>query len=165
MKDLSLIYEDCSGSRISSSATPFRRMKKIYMMGTINGFVILETNVSSSNMERMFPLSCLQSISLRRQIDWELDKEQSGVTIEKIVNHTAFPAGYSWDVVGLLPSSLRSEYPRGETPKQAGTFISKFMEAKVTCPNLSFRRLDGCTLQTWPNGREWWVLSSRRVLI
>ena len=27
------------------------------------------------NMERMFPLSCLQSMSLCRQMDWELTKE------------------------------------------------------------------------------------------
>ena len=69
------------------------------------------------NMERMFPLSCLQFLSLRRQMDWELTKEKPDVAIGKISNHTTFSAGHGRDVVGLQPGLLRLEYPTGETPK------------------------------------------------
>ena len=68
----------------------------------------------------MFPLSCLQSMSLHRQMDWELAKAQSDVTIGRISNHAAFPIGHNMDIIEILPGSVRQEFPTSETPKQAG---------------------------------------------
>ena len=67
-----------------------------------------------------------------------LGVEYSSTAIEKITNHTVVPAGHSRDVVRLLSGLLRSEHPRGETPKQAGTFIFQFMEAKDGFPKSEF---------------------------
>jgi len=51
------------------------------------------------NMEWMFSLSCLQSMSLHRQMDWELTKAQSGVAIRRISNRGAFPIGHNRDII------------------------------------------------------------------
>ena len=63
-------------------------------------------------MEHMVPLSYLQSMSLHWQMDWDLTRAQSGITIGNITNSGAFPAGHSTDVIGLLPGLVRHEYPR-----------------------------------------------------
>ena len=62
------------------------------------------------NMERMFSLSCLQSMSLRQLMDWELTRVQKGVSIKQISKHTAFPAGHERDVVGMQSGLLKAEY-------------------------------------------------------
>jgi len=68
------------------------------------------------DMERMFSLSSIQSMSLHRSMEWELTKEQSGVSLGQISCHTAILAGHDRNVVGLLPGSLKAAYPIGETP-------------------------------------------------
>ena len=80
-------------------------------------------------------------MSLHRQIDWNLTRLQSGISIGRIFNYSTFPVGHSRDVIGLLSGSMRQEYPKGETPKQANTFISKFMEAKGDFPKSEFQAL------------------------
>ena len=46
-----------------------------------------------------------------------LIKEQSGVSLRRISRHTAIPTGHNTNVVGLLPGSLKAEYPIGEIPR------------------------------------------------
>ena len=82
-------------------------------------------------MERMFSLLSIQLISLYQSIEWELTKKQSGVFLGQISHHTAIPTGHGRNVVGLLPGSLKAEYPIGETPCQAVMFINQFMAVKV----------------------------------
>jgi len=60
----------------------------------------------------------------------ELTKDQSGVSLERISHHTAIPARHGRNVVGLLPGSLKVNYPIGETPRQAPMFINQFMATK-----------------------------------
>ena len=93
------------------------------------------------DMERMFSLSSIQSMSLHRSMEWELTKEQSGVSLGRISHHTAIPAGHIKNIIGLLPSSLKAEYPIGETPYQASTFISQFMTVKGDFSKGEFRAL------------------------
>ena len=102
-------------------------------------------------MEHMFPLSCLKSLSLRQQMNWDLTRVQSSVSIGRISNRV--PVGYSRDVIGLIPDSLRQEYPNGETLKQVGTFISKFIEVKGYFSKSEFRLLG------WVHSTEkaWWA--------
>ena len=55
-------------------------------------------------------------------------------------------------MVGLQPDLLRSEYPTGETPKQAGIFINQFIAAGGDFPKGEFRALG------WihSSGKQWW---------
>ena len=46
------------------------------------------------NMEHIFPLSCLQSLSIYRHMKWDLVKAQPGVAIGRISNRVDFPVGY-----------------------------------------------------------------------
>ena len=41
-------------------------------------------------------------------------------------------------MIELLPGLVRHEYPRGETPKHANSFISQFMAAKGEFPPSEF---------------------------
>ena len=83
------------------------------------------------NLEWMFLLSYLQSMSLHRYI---------GITIGKISNHVDFPVDHSREILELLQGSMKQEFPIGETPKQVVTFISQFIEVKVNFPSLTFGR-------------------------
>ena len=89
-------------------------------------------------MEQMFSLSYLQSISLHRYMDWYLVKKQWGVSIGRISNRVAFPDGLSREILELLPSSMKQEFPTSGTPKQAATFISRFMKVKGEFPQSDF---------------------------
>jgi len=62
-------------------------------------------------MERMFSLSYLQHISVRRLMDWELTKSLSGVSLGKISANAAYPVGHGREVIELQPELVRSEYP------------------------------------------------------
>jgi len=104
------------------------------------------------DMERMFFLSSIQSISLHRSIEWDLTEEKSGVSLGWISHHTTVPLGYDRNVVGQLPSSLKTEYPIGETPHQATMFINQFMTVKGDFPKGEFRALG------WVHSSDkyWW---------
>ena len=52
-------------------------------------------------MEHMFSLSCLQSMSLRQHMHWDLTRAQSGVSIGRISNRGAYPASHIKDVIGF----------------------------------------------------------------
>ena len=66
---------------------------------------------------------------------------QSGVSLRKLGNNVAFPAGHGRDVVELHLGLMRMEYPTGETPQQAATFINQFMVVKVDFLKSEFRAL------------------------
>ena len=51
-------------------------------------------------------------------------KAQSSVAIGRISNRAVFPVGHSRKILELLSGSMKQEFPTGETPKQAATFIS-----------------------------------------
>ena len=57
-------------------------------------------------------------------MDRDLVRAQMGVAIGRISNRAAFPVGHNKEIPELLPSSMKQEFPTGETPKQATTFIS-----------------------------------------
>ena len=89
-------------------------------------------------MEWMFPLSYLQSMSLPQNMDWDLVRAQSSVAILRISNRAAFLVGHSKEILELLTGSMKYEFLTGETPKQAATFISGFMEVKGEFPQFKF---------------------------
>jgi len=68
-------------------------------------------------MERVVPLSYVQSMSIQRQIDWDLVKSQQWIFIGRITNHGKIPIGSGRDIIEISPGLVRYEYPRGETPK------------------------------------------------
>ena len=76
-----------------------------------------ERRFSRPNMERMFPLSYMQSMSLCRNMDWDLVRAQSGVAIRRISNRDAFSIGHSMGILELLLGLMKQEFPTGEIPK------------------------------------------------
>jgi len=82
------------------------------------------------NMERMYPLSYLQHMSVHRAMEWDLSKFVSGVSLDKLGVKEAYPTGYGKDVFGLYPGLVRAEYPKGETPQLATTFINQFLKVR-----------------------------------
>ena len=71
---------------------------------------------------------------------WNVVKSQPGVAIGKISNGVAFTISQCREILELLPGLKRREYPPNETPKQATTFISRFMDVKGEFPKI---RQDG----------------------
>jgi len=66
-------------------------------------------------MERMYPLSYLQHMSVHRAMEWDLSRFVSGVSLGKLGAKEAFPAGHRKDVFSLFPGLVRAEYLKGET--------------------------------------------------
>ena len=84
--------------------------------------VVNGRNLFLPDMDRMFPLIYLQSLSIPRSMLWDLTGTVSGVVTGHIINRSARPAG-SQVVAGLQPGLYRPEFPVGETPASGGTFI------------------------------------------
>ena len=104
------------------------------------------------DMERIFSLSSIQSMSLHRSMEWELTMEQSGVSLGWISYHVAIPTSHGRNVVGLLSSSLKADYPIGETPRQVTTLINQFMAVKGDLSKGEFHAL------RWvhSSNKYWW---------
>ena len=102
-------------------------------------------------MERMYPLSYLQHMSVHRAIDWDLSRFVSGVSLGRLGAKEIHSAGHGKEVFGLFPGLVRSEYPRGETPQLGTTFINQFMKVRGDFP-VDFRPLG------WvhSSNRSWW---------
>ena len=66
-------------------------------------------------------------------------RAQSGVTIGGISNRAAFLVGHSREILALFSGSMKQEFLTGEVPKQAATFISRFMEVKGEFPPSDFQ--------------------------
>jgi len=76
----------------------------------------------------------------------------SGVTLGNIVAREAFTVGHGRDVLGLHPGLVKAEYPIGETPQLAATFIRQFLDVRGDFP-LEFHTIgDGSTLPTKHGG-------------
>ena len=101
----------------------------------------------------MVLLSYLQSMSILSQMDLDLVKSQQGVFIGRITNRGAIPPGSGREIIGLFPGLMRHEYPRGETPKQANSFISWFMSSKGEFTSFEFQTIG------WVHSlqRTWWT--------
>ena len=90
-------------------------------------------------MEHIFLLSCQQFMSLCLYMDWELIKAQLDVSIRRITNSANFPIGHSREMFELLPGSMKQKFSTRKTPKQAETFINRFIEVKDEFPKSYFQ--------------------------
>jgi len=52
------------------------------------------------------------------------------VSLGKLGAKDAYPAGHGNDVFGLFSGLVRPEYPKGETPQLAATFINQFLKVR-----------------------------------
>ena len=86
-------------------------------------------------------------------MDCDLVREQSGVAIRRISNRAAFPVGHSRKILEILSSSMKQEFPTGETPKEAASFINRFMEVKGEFSQSDFRVLGWVYLTI----ASWWA--------
>ena len=68
------------------------------------------------NMERMYPLSYLQHMSVYRTMEWDLSRFVSDMSLGRLGAKEVYSAGQGKDVFGLFPELVRPEYPKGETP-------------------------------------------------
>ena len=81
-------------------------------------------------MERMYPLSYLQHMSAHRVIGWDLSKFVSGMSLGKLGVKEAYVAGHGKDIFGMYSGLFRAEYPKGEIPQLATTFINQFLKVR-----------------------------------
>ena len=63
-------------------------------------------------------------------MEWDLSKSISGVSLDKLGVKEAYSAGHGKDVFSLYPRLVRAEYPTGETPQLATTFINQFLKVR-----------------------------------
>ena len=65
------------------------------------------------NMERMYPLSYLQYMSVHRTMEWDLSWFFSGMSLGKLGAKDGYTVGHGNDVFGLFPGlvdlSIRKE--------------------------------------------------------
>jgi len=81
-------------------------------------------------MERTYPLSYLQHMSVHRAMKWDLSRFVSGMSLDKLGAKEAYPASHGKDVFGLFPRLVRAEYQNGETPQLNTTFINQFLKVR-----------------------------------
>ena len=86
------------------------------------------------NMERMYPLSYLQHMSVHRMMEWDLSRFVSSVSLGKLGTKEAYSVCHRKDVFGLFPGLVRSEYLKGEIPQLASTFINQFLKVRGDFP-------------------------------
>ena len=75
-------------------------------------------------MERVYSLSYLQHMSVRRTMEWDLFRFVFGMSLGRLGAKEVYPASHGKDVFGLFSGLVRPEYPKGETPKLVATFIN-----------------------------------------
>ena len=87
-------------------------------------------------------------------------KSISGVSPGKLGANEAYPVGHGKDVFGLYPGLIRAEYPTGEAPQLATTFINQFLKVNGDFPT------DFCPLG-WVHftDKSWWGRMVGFVLI
>jgi len=61
-----------------------------------------------------------------------------GISLRKIGANNAYPTGHSRELIEIQPGLVSFEYPIGETPQRAATFINKFMATKVSFSLVNF---------------------------
>ena len=129
------------------------------MIAATNGFVSLENVVSSSRTWRVcflcHPFNRCPFID-RWSGNWE--RSIQGVSFGWISHHTTIPVGHDRNVVGLLPGSLKVEYPICETLHQATMFINQFIVVKrVISRKANSGHWDGFIHLTNISGQGWWA--------
>jgi len=80
------------------------------------------------NMERMYPLSYLQHMSVPRVMAWDLALPIPSVSLGTLGSKKVYNAGHGKEVFSLFPGLLRADQPVGETPQLSTTFINVFMK-------------------------------------
>ena len=65
------------------------------------------------NMERMYPLSYLQHMSVPRKLTWELSRPVPEVTLGNLGSKKVYHAGHDKEAFGLFPGLLRTDHPVG----------------------------------------------------
>ena len=113
------------------------------------------------DMERMFPLSYFQHMSIPRKMEWDISQYVPEITLgdfgfQKVNRYDS----HDRSAVGLFPASRKSDVPVGEIPQLAATFLNSFMEAEGDYPT-EFRA-HGWIHST---GNIWWGRMVGFVLI
>ena len=73
-------------------------------------------------------------MSVHHTMEWDLSRFVSGVSLSRLGAKEAYPAGYGKDVFDFFPGLVRLEYPKGETPQLAATFINQFLKVRGDFP-------------------------------
>ena len=73
-------------------------------------------------------------------MEWDLSQFVYGVSLGNLGAKDSYPASHRKDVFGLFPRLARPEYPKGETPQLAATFINQFLKVRGDFP-VDFRPL------------------------
>ena len=104
------------------------------------------------DMERMFPMSYFQHMSVPRKMEWDISQYIPEIALgdfglQKVDRHDS----HDGSVVGLFPASSKPEIPIGEIPELATTFLNSFIEAGGDYP-VDFRAYG------WVHspGNYWW---------
>ena len=69
-------------------------------------------------------------MSVHRTMEWDLSQSIFDVSLGELGAKEAYPAGHEKDVFGLFPEIVGAEYPKGETPLLATTFINQFLKVR-----------------------------------
>jgi len=95
------------------------------------------------DMERMFPLSYFQHMSVPRKMEWDVSRYVPEITLGDLgLQRVHRYDSHDRSVLGLFPGSRKSDVPAGEIPQLGTTFLNAFMEAEGDYP-VEFRMLDG----------------------
>lgn len=76
-----------------------------------------------------------------RKMEWHLTKPQDGVLLGCLSSTATFSSSTDKHITGLLPGSLKKEYPIGETPITASIFLNCFSVVHGEFPSKDFRPL------------------------
>jgi len=113
----------------------------------------------SSQIGEDVPLAYLQHMSVCHTIEWDLSKSFCCISLGKLGMNEAYPTGHGRDVLGLQPRLVRTEYPMGETPQLADTFIKQFLKARGDFPT-HFHLLGSVYSSDKSWWEKWWALYS-----
>ncbi|XP_020271433.1 uncharacterized protein LOC109846596 [Asparagus officinalis] len=93
-------------------------------------------------------------------MDWPLVKDQDGVALRTLTFHGVRTVGYNRQVTALRSSLFAKEYPLGEVPSPAKTFVKRFLEKKGEFPAQGFRT------PGWVHSPAagWWAQMTKFVL-
>ena len=84
------------------------------------------------------------------------------MSLGKLGTNEAYAASHGGDAFGLQPRLVKVEYPMGETPQLAATFINQFLKVRGDFPT-DFRLLGWFTLQISHGKVKWWALFSQSL--
>lgn len=66
------------------------------------------------DIERSYPLAYHQKLLVPRIMDWNVTREQDGVSVGNFGTISAYQDGRSRFITGLLPDRFSKDYPLGE---------------------------------------------------